>query len=198
MRLEQTNFHDRKGRRMNSNRRRLGKASVALGAAGAGLALTAGPAAASAGALQVTPTTNLHDGQSVSVYWDTGLPWGTSGFIGQAGECSVSVPAGLVLDGSFLNHCDASVGINLDPVRASDGDLAYQGKLTAKKSLQMLAGAVTCTNQCTIVMRQFFRTPEIRSHRAACRSRSSKRAERRHTWNRKKLQSNMRPSVIFT
>jgi hypothetical protein len=128
---------------MTKVRGRFLKASAALGAAGAGVALAAGPAAA-AGTPTVTPTTGLHDGQSVSVTWDTGLSFGVVA-VG-AVECSSPVPAGEVT--TSLSQCDLDAATNLPLVQGT----TYQGNVAVKKSLNTAAGAVTCTNQCSIVV----------------------------------------------
>jgi hypothetical protein len=136
---------------MTRKRGRLVKASVALGAAGAGVALTAGPAAAAVGSLQATPTKNLHNGQSVSVYWDTGAFWGST--IGPSGamECYQPLPAGTVTEFD-LGAC-ASLPAALQAVEAADGDVSFQGNVTVEKAFIASDGsAVTCSNQCSIVV----------------------------------------------
>src|SRR5690349_20155688 len=104
---------------------RLLQASAAVGAVGAGIALAAGPAGADVGALMLTPTTHLHDGQSVSVFWDTGLPWpNTNEVLANAYECSPGFPL-----------CAGSTQTALQEVQASDGDLAFQGTMRVSTSL---------------------------------------------------------------
>jgi hypothetical protein len=134
---------------MSGKRARLLQASVVLGAAGAGVALAAGPAAADTGALHVTPTTNLHDGQAVSVSWDTGQAWSGTNHNAAAFECVGPIPSG-VLGGN--PPCDVNTAVVLQAVQAADGDLAFQGTMTAHKSL--FAGAATCAKQCSIVVVQ--------------------------------------------
>jgi len=127
---------------MTDKRGRLVKASAAFGAAGAGVVLTAAPAAA---APMVTPTTGLHDGQSVSVTWGPSV--GGPTYV-SAVECSGPVPAGIIF-GPTLDQCDGSTGSQLSQVRGSG---SYQGNILVRKSIAPPSGAVTCTNQCSIVV----------------------------------------------
>ena len=139
---------------MTRKRGRLLHASAVLGAAGAGVALTAGPAAADVGASMATPTTHLHDGQSVSVSWDTGQPWTSAqNEPGAAAECYEPIPPGALGTVDLLS-CDP-FGSQLQAVKAPDGDLAYQGTINVKKSFIAADGhAVACTNQCSIIVVQ--------------------------------------------
>lgn len=132
---------------MAGKHRRLIQAGAVLGAAGAGVALTAGAAAADTGAVTVTPHTGLHDAQSVSVFWDTGLPLNTSVVVVQAAECSGPVQAG---PSRSPAQCDGKTTVNLHIVLAPDGDLAFEGTLNVQKSIAPPSGNVSCTNQCTI------------------------------------------------
>lgn len=134
---------------MTGKRGRLFQATAAFGAAGAGVALAAGPAVADTGALQATPTSNLHDGQSVSVFWETGQPWAGSDHNAAAFECIGSIGAGL-LGGN--PPCDVNTAVLLQAVQAADGDLAFQGNVTVRKSL--FGGITTCARQCSIVIVQ--------------------------------------------
>ena len=130
-------------------RGRLFQASAVLGAAGAGVALVPGPAVADTGSLQATPTNGLHDGQSVSVSWETGQPWSGSDHNAAAVECVGSIGAG-PLGGN--PPCDPNTLTVVQAVQAADGDLAFQGSLTVHKSL--FGGVVSCSRQCSIIIVQ--------------------------------------------
>jgi hypothetical protein len=133
---------------MTFKRGRCFQACAVFGAAGAGVVLAAGPAAADIGAPSVSPKTGLHDGQSVTVSWDSGQPYG-SPFTGQAVECDAPVAAG---ETATLYQCDEGTLVNLQAVQAPDGDLEFQGSVTVRKSLDPANGPATCTNQCSIVI----------------------------------------------
>ena|SRR5690349_21189780 len=127
---------------MTRKRARLLQASAALGATGAGVVLAAGPAAAAGPT--VKPTTGLHDGQSVSVTWTPDL---SGAVLVQAFECSGPVPSGPIF--SILNQCD---GLTAATLQQMPGSAAYQGSIFVRKSIDPPSGAVTCTNQCTVVV----------------------------------------------
>ncbi len=142
---------------MARRRRRVLKASIVLGAVGAGLALAAGPAAADTGPLIVTPHAGLHNGQAVSVSWDTGQPWSNSSIKAQAAECAHTLPAGPV---GFTDILDCNTPVALVAVKAADGDLAYEGTVDVASSYSDQVGNPhTCTNQCTIFVLQGTLTP---------------------------------------
>jgi hypothetical protein len=132
---------------MTNKRGRLIKASAVLGAAGAGVVLTAGPAVADFGNLTATsPTTNLHDGESVSVFWDTGNPINTP-YLGVLGdECSGPGPIN-----NTGSNCQNVLLANITKTVAPDGELAFQGTIPVSKSI--LTNTVNCAKtQCSIAI----------------------------------------------
>ncbi len=136
---------------MTGKRVRLLQASAVLGAAGAGIALTAGPAAAGSASVAANPTQKLHDGQQISVFWDTGQPWSTQSQYVQyfAVECPKPLVAGTVFSTDVVMSCSL-LGSQLSKVQAPDGDLEIEGTVTVSKSLSPQPG--TCMNQCSIAI----------------------------------------------
>src|SRR5690349_186635 len=128
---------------MTGKHGRLFKASAVLGAAGTSVALGAAPAAATDTPF-VRPTTGLHDAQSVSVSWN-----GFANLLTVAAvECSGPVPAGPLT--SVPNQCDTSTAATLSLVSGTIAD--FSGNLVVRKALNPPSGAVTCTNQCSILV----------------------------------------------
>ena len=117
------------------------QATAALGAAGAGVALTAAPAVAiGGGPVVVTPHTGLSNNEVVSVSWDTGEAWLGSVHSAVALECEGAIPRGM-LDGI----CFFSTPLQAVPL--GNKDLGFEGSITVQRNPTPL---VNCTTQCSI------------------------------------------------
>ncbi len=136
---------------MTRKRGRLLKTSALIGATGAGVALTAGPAAASTG-LNVSPATKLTNGQNVSLSWDTGLPYATAPLTGSyAFECWAPVSTAQLSPSDTL-PCDINSATPMNATQGTNGDWVIQGNMKVRTSLNNSGHTVTCKNQCSVVV----------------------------------------------
>jgi hypothetical protein len=125
------------------------RASAALGAAGAVVALTAAPAVAvGVGPLVVSPRTGLSNNEKVSVSWDTGQAWLGSNHSAVAKECAGPVCVWHVQRGPA---CFDSTVSTLQAVPLANEDLGFDGTITVQRDP---SPTVTCTNGCSVVILQ--------------------------------------------